>query len=673
MNKLEQAKIYQDQGKLDKVDAIFEEIIKEEPENAEVMFMLAKSKLNQNHLKDALAAIDDAIDKNERDAGFYQVKGSILARMADYKGAITVLKKALSENPNLYQSHIIIGNLFYAQSNKKEAEKHYNMAMKIDVTKADAQVHLAKILLDSGEIEIALKKLRAIELNYPEDPMVKMAIGQAYLENSAYSFAESCFQKVIGIYPQYDLARLYLGITKLYTGDNETAEKIILSFNEKYKNIREGIAALGLLNFQTSRFKAAADFLSVATNNGIAPISWKGAYAESLARIGQLEPAIDFYKRMISQFKVRAYIFRLAELYELQGKPSKAIKQYKEIKETEGKYILSLLGLTRCYLLEEKYEEAEKNSRKVLAINKNNPEAKLILINSLLFQEKQQEALDMLESIDYTALNDVFKKTLRVLHALVLDKQENYDKAMTVFADESKLEKIELPENKKLSDQDHKIIEQFKSIIEDNRKEPVFVVGTQSTDINNFVYWLNIQGIKVLTDRLVSAGRQDILHSYQEIENLKGFDDSMVVSERNEYFKKAHALLGNNDINQVFVDCIHTNAYQMATIKKIFPDAKIIFLNRETQDIWLNQQAFGKEPIKSSDWNEIKNQIISMKLDMTIVEIDKWLANDKEVLKTLSLILEKEVTSDNKPTAEYWRRTFFPKDHWKNYKKYLNA
>jgi tetratricopeptide (TPR) repeat protein len=546
------------------------------------------------------------------------------------------------------------------------------MAMKVDASKVDAQVHLAKILLDSGEIEIALKKLRAIELDHPEDPMAKMAMGQAYLENAAYSFAESCFQKVIGIFPKYDLAKLYLGITKLYTGDTETAEKIILTFNEKYKNIREGIAALGLLNFQTSRFKAAADFLSVATNDGIAPMSWKGAYAESLARIGQINPAIDFYKRMVNQFKTRPYIFRLAELYELQGKTGKAIKQYREIKETEGKYILSLLGLSRCYLLEEKFAKAEKSSKKVLTINKNNPEATLILINCLLFQEKQQEALDILESINYTNLSDVFKKTLRVLHALVLDKQEKYDEAMATFKDESKLEKIEFPENKSLSEQDHKIIQRFHSTIDDTRKTPIFVIGTQSTDINNFVHWLNTQEIKILTDRLVTAGRQDVLYSYQKIEDLIAYDDAMVAKERDEYFNQANALLGNNDSNQLFVDCLYTNAYQMATIKKVFPDAKVILLNRETADIWLNQQAFGKEPIESTGWNEEKNQIISISLDLTIIDIDKWLDNDKQVLKILSSIFEKDLTSDNKPTAEYWRRTFFPKGHWKNYKKFLN-
>ena len=67
------------------------------------------------------------------------------------------------------------------------------------------------------------------------------------------------------------------------------------------------------------------------------------------------------------------------------------------------------MGLARCYLLEEKPEDAEKVSNEILAINAQNSEATLILINSLLFQDKQQQALTILETLNYESLNDVFK------------------------------------------------------------------------------------------------------------------------------------------------------------------------------------------------------------------------------------------------------------------------
>ena len=670
MNKLDQAKEYQNEGKFEEVDALFEEIIQEEPENVEVMFMLAKSKMNQNSLDDALSAIEKALSINDEEPEYNQIKGSIFARMGLFEDAIKALKKALIGNPNDYQSQIIIGHLYYSKGSKKNAEKHFNMALKIDGSKVDAQVNLAKILLDDGEVEIAIKKLRAIEQQYPQDPTVKMMMGQAFIENGAYSFAENYFQKVLEIIPQYDLARLYLGIAKVYTGDSELAEKIIHGFNQQYQNIKEGMAAMGILFFKKGQYKAAYEFLKVAISEGISPLSWRGTFAEAQARMGLLKPAIDFYKKMTDKYSNKAYTFRLAELYEMKGKTNKAIKQYKKTDKTESKYILSLLGLARCYLLEEKAEDAEKVSNEILAINDKSPEATLILINSLLFQDKQQQALKILDTLNYESLNDVFKKTLRVLHAMILDKQQDYQAAMAVFTDNTKKEQVQIPQNKKLTEQDLKKIQSINTEINPTKNEPIFIIGTQSTDINNFLYWLIKQNIKVLNDRLLSEGRQDIFHSYQKIDTTLAVDEGAIRVERNLYHEKAQALMNTKE-DILFADCIFTNPYQMAIIKKYFPKASVILLTRDSADVWLNQKAFGEEPIESKNWNEAINQILSMGLNITQVNIDNWLANDKKILAQLSEIFKTELQPKPEEPAEYWRKTFFPKGHWKNYKKFL--
>jgi tetratricopeptide (TPR) repeat protein len=671
MNKLDQAKEYQQQGEFEKVDELFAEIIQEEPENHEVLFMLAKSKMNQNKLEDAYEAIDKALALNDVDPEYYQIKGNILARSGEFDEAISALKTALKENPNFYQSHIVIGHLYYTKGQRKKAESHFQMALKIDGFKVEAQVNLIKIQIDQGDIERAIKRLRNIEQQNPNDPSIKMMMGQAYLENGAYSFAEKYFQKVIQEFPNYDLAHLYHGITKIYTGENEMAERIIQNFTKKYPNVKEGIAAKGLMLFKNSRFKAAAEHLKSAISHGISPISWNGAYVESLARMGQIKPAIDFYKKLVTKYDIASHSFRLAELYEMQGKVSKAIKQYKKTKQTDGKYILSLLGLARCYLLDEDAENAEETSRKVLTINANSEEATLILINSLLFKDDVEQALEILKSINYKSLNDVFKKTFRVLHANILDHQGKYDRAMGVYTDKARMDVQQVPKNKALSEEDLKKIQSIDTEIKAAKNEPIFIIGTQSTDIYEFNHWLMKQGVKVLSDRLVSHGRPDMFYSYQEIDDLLAIDGGTIRVDRDSYHQKAKVIMATEEEKPLFADCLYINPYQMSVIKKYFPHAHVILLNRDSADIWLNQKAFGEESIAYKDWNESINQILSMGLNLTLVNIDEWLEGDEKLIKKLSKVFDTDLQANNAPPVKYWRTTFFPRGHWKNYKKHL--
>lgn len=673
MNKLEQAMEDQKQGKWQQADNAYKEIIIEEPENADVYYFLATSQMSQNKLEEALETINQALELEQQAPSFNQIKGSILARMGKNDEALIELEKAIKGNPNLYQSYIVIGHIYYTKGNRSEAEKYFKLAIKTDPRQPEGQVNLARILLDDGEVEAAINTLRTVEKEHPDQATVKMMMGQAFIENGAYSYAENYFQKVLAMHPDYDMAGLYLGITKLNTGDMKNAEKLISAFNKQYPNTREGIAATGLLNFRNNRFGVAAEYLRKAIGTGLSPLSWRAAFVESLARMGTLQPAVDFYKNLEKKLNNKAAQFRLGELYELQSKTGKAKKQYKKTKKEDSKYIASLLGLARVYLLEDKPEKAEEASIKVLEKTNKHAEATLLLLTGLLYQDKQSQALEILNNLNYDDYNEVYQKTFRLQHGLVLDKQKEFDKAMEVFSDSNKLMQQDTQKAQKLSGEEIKQIKKFSSVITDETTDPVFVIGAQSTGINDFTQWLNQQGIKVLNDRLVSLGRPDILYSYQTIDDIEKAEQDMVKLERELYHQKVKIYMGDIEEETFVVDCMYINPSQMALVKKFFPNARIVLLNRDTTDIWLNQKVFGQEPIDSSDWDETLNQIISMDLNLIQIDYDLWQQNDTETIKKLTQIFKKELDHSEKAEQKYWRKTHFKKGHWKNYKKNLGA
>ena len=61
MNKIEQAMDDHKKGNWEQADKAYEEIIAEEPENADVIYLLAVSQMSQQKLEESLITIEKAI------------------------------------------------------------------------------------------------------------------------------------------------------------------------------------------------------------------------------------------------------------------------------------------------------------------------------------------------------------------------------------------------------------------------------------------------------------------------------------------------------------------------------------------------------------------------------------------------------------------------------------
>jgi tetratricopeptide (TPR) repeat protein len=672
MNKIEQAMDDHKKGNWEQAENAYKEIIAEEPENADVMYLLAVLQRSQQKLEESLISIDKAIQTNKEAPAFLQLKGSILARLGRGDEAVVVLNKAIEKNPNLYQAQVSLGHLYYLKGDKNKAEKHFSSALKVDEEQIEAHVNLARLWIDEGKIEKAIGTLKKIEEKHPEQGSIKMLIADAFLESGGYSVAEDYYKKVLAMHPENDLAGLYLGIARIKTGDSESAEKLIIAYNSQYTNTREGTAALGLLFYEKNNFRMALEYLRRAISAGIAPLSWKLAFVESLAKLGQPDSAISFYKESNTPLIDKTKTYRLGELYELKGETKKAKQKYKKVKNNNSKYLASLLGITRCYLQEEKFEKAEKNIKEVLSIRPEHAEATLLYITALLFQDKIEKALKKLEKLDYKNLADVYKKTFRLQHGLILDKLQKYKKAMKVFKDKSKQQEIPPQRVEMLTEEEIKQTQEMSSSVKDELKDPVFIVGLQSTGINNFVTWLNKEKVIVLNDRLISLGRPDVLYAKLDILELAKLNDDGIEVERQKYHSAANPLKTGVDKDVLFADCMYLNPNQLTTIKKIFPKAKVILLTRNEKDIQLNQKVFGEEPIPSSQWKKTMEQVNSLGMNIIEVDADKWLENDKETMDKLETVFEKKLKKTKENQQKYWRKTLFPKNHWKNYKNLLD-
>jgi tetratricopeptide (TPR) repeat protein len=667
MNKLEEAKKHHINGNLEQAEIYYNELLIDEPNNSEVLNLISTLKLTQNKLDEALEIIESAITLDSNKPILHQTKGSVLVQKGNLTQAIESFKKALNENPNLYGSQVALGNIYYFNGDKQKAKHHYEMGCKISSKQAESYIGLAKLYMVEGDVDNALFTLKKVEVSKANQLPIQRMMSILFLEKGMFQDAEVYLEEILKVYQQDVVSSLYLGLAKLQAGDFELADKLIFEFYQNNANTSDGLAAVGLLMFHKSNFQLAIEYLEKAIGTGMVPWSWKEALYEAKVKSGEVQSAIEFYKNL--EYVNSKTSVRLGELYQLNGEESNARKEFKKINKNDSYYVSSLLSIARSYITDNKRDKANEAYKKVLKIIPDHSEAKLFEINYLLEINDSKKAFEVIKAINKKVYDDSFNKSINLMHGLLLDEEKRYKEAMGFFNEIQKKEKTQ--RFKEISEEEIEIVSKLESKLEDGRKDPVFVIGLESTGITLFSNWLKSNKLNVFNDRLVGKGRKDVLSQLVEISLFVDLDDNYERVERKKYFHKAKAANNKLEKGDLIVDCMNVNLFQMAIIKKFFPKAKTILLSRNTPDIWLNQKILNKELIDSSEWNETINQVISMGLNLVQIDFDMWLENDKQTLKLLAGIFAKELNQNGKGEQNHWQRTYFAKDHWKNYQQFL--
>jgi tetratricopeptide (TPR) repeat protein len=110
---------YYELGEKDKAEQAYQKSLALDG-NAFASFNLAKLRLEENKLTEALDYIDKSIQKADRQAGAYNLKGVILNQMERYPEAITSFQMALAITPNDVNVNV---NLGIALMNARQYDK----------------------------------------------------------------------------------------------------------------------------------------------------------------------------------------------------------------------------------------------------------------------------------------------------------------------------------------------------------------------------------------------------------------------------------------------------------------------------------------------------------------------------------------------------------------------
>ena len=410
-------------------------------------------------------------------------------------------------------------------------------------------------LYTNGQFEEVIYKIKAINENYPNLPLLFNILGASYRAINQLDNAVKSFEKAIVIKPEYDEALFNLGVTLKELGQLDAAVssyKKVIKINNAYYNAHNN---LGLILLEHGKLDTAINHFEWA-------ISFKFDFAEAhnnlgsaLIELSQIEAAIESYKKAVG-FKPDY----------AQAHNNQAIGHLRL-----GHNEAAINSLEKALTYRPDYASAHHNLSGLKKYAKGDPHiAKMqsLLSNKNLGQSDQKFLCFALakayEDIGkHDALFEVLHKgnELRSLEidSSIDDYQNNFSIFKKLFRSSSPI--IDKPLHYK------------KELI-----RPIFIVGMPRSGTTL------VEQILASHQEVYGAGELDTLKKVINknlngllITKKQGFVEKDFLAIREEYFESLSRL---NVTEGVITDKWPLNFQYIGFILRAFPEAKIIHLNR---------------------------------------------------------------------------------------------
>ena len=415
-------------------EEILKEAINRDSTNAYTYSVLSSVLVAEDRFEEAEGYLKRAIKFAPSDAEIYLNYGILYAKQKKNIKAIDMFKKAKSIDPTNPHIYFLLGALFLDLNKVAEAFIEFKHLEKIEPNYKNLYYNLALCYKkEKNHMAVLEYGQRALEMDY-QNPLVYILLARNYTEMGENNESIKIFQKAEdkGI-KDFDLY-LAWGIT-LFNLDNITDAKVkfqnALQLNPKDS---DALYRLGSCLYQEKNLQEAKElFIDAIRENPTNSLA--------IANLGLLyyderdyEQAIKYLFNAIAINKEKTYLyFYIANCYYKLGKTKKSIDYYQKTLDYHPKHVEALINHTICLLETDNLKEAmreirnayqiSRNSKKILLLyalasfkcglytdaidkaqnilehDKENIDAILIQIYSLVNQERAQEALNIIFSL----------------------------------------------------------------------------------------------------------------------------------------------------------------------------------------------------------------------------------------------------------------------------------
>jgi tetratricopeptide (TPR) repeat protein len=218
----------------------YQDALAHNPASVDALRGLMKTYVAQKQPAEAIAAARAQIEKVPDNSGFYDLLGSALFHlMKDLNGAERALEKsvaldgntdavtqlcqvlagkgeidraiatgvqALKRNPHQDSVAMVLGDLYAAKSDWKNAEAAYQSAVALNPQNAAAQSDLARAMVHAGgNLDTAMSLVQSARRAMPDSPSVVDTVGWIYFQRGEYALAVTSLQQALSLEEKHQM------------------------------------------------------------------------------------------------------------------------------------------------------------------------------------------------------------------------------------------------------------------------------------------------------------------------------------------------------------------------------------------------------------------------------------------------------------------------------------
>ena len=401
--------------------------INADPHSAQLYDGLAELYFRTGRARDAESTARELLKDSPNDIDAHKLLGRIYLRQlgeqqnspssASPSGnaldqAIAEFEKIVALQPKSVEDHMVLGSLYTVKHQQAKAEEQYKIAQAIEPESEEVVLNLARVYVESGNIERAAKLIEAV----PESDRtarMEFTLGAAYEQMKRPKDAIAAYKRAVDLEPGDVPSMNALGQALLNDGQMDEALKV-------YKDVvaadpEDGGALVHIGEIQRRQGKYDDALATIRKARKKDPDNLEAGYNEGLLLdvLGRYDEAAATYEKMVDQTshangaytseeKNNRGIFleRLGAIYHEQNKTDQAIAAYQKMIDMGGDMATrGYQGQVDTYRDAKLFDKAVEISEKAVQANPKDRDLKLMLAGELVDLGRNNEGLDLAKSL----------------------------------------------------------------------------------------------------------------------------------------------------------------------------------------------------------------------------------------------------------------------------------
>jgi tetratricopeptide (TPR) repeat protein len=262
--------------------------------------------------KQALAALDEAMQINSDIPGLRSILGVALLRVGDEWSAIDVFEEAIQRDPTLVPLYYNLGNLHMRKGNLEKSEEAYRAALDIDHNHTSTLTNLGDLLIQDGRMIEAVKLLRAAQEASPSSQEARINLALAFGNGGQWSEAIEQLNWLIRNFSECPRTRVLLARVLRCAGRGQEATPYLDDSIDWGSLNATRYEQLGLINSDAGNTHQALAFYDLAISADPNMTRVRVRIAEHFLKSGEWEQANQAIQQAISINDQRAATWAMA-------------------------------------------------------------------------------------------------------------------------------------------------------------------------------------------------------------------------------------------------------------------------------------------------------------------------------------------------------------------------